>query len=698
LKRIGLAGNPNSGKTTIFNQLTGLSQKTGNYPGITTQISKGWMKGTSDEKIRILDLPGAYSLYPNTSDEEELLRLILHPKDVRILDLVVYVADITQLDKQLLLLTQLLDTGIPCVLLLNMADRLKAHQSDLIKQILEKRFNIRVFVHSAWEKDKIQALKEWISTNTDEATHSLPDAIYELNQEELAIIGNSELVTAEMPMYKKLLFVHHSKLKDLPAIRQKLPLRQDKRDLIRMQIGETLRRYEILDGLEREMQKVLFHKRESRSDKFDKLFTHRFFGPIIFILLLLFIFQAIYAWSEIPMGMIDNLFSFLGEQLRIAIPAGRLQDFLINGVLAGLNGILVFVPQIALLFFLIGCMEESGYMARAVFLFDYLMKKFGLSGKSIISLMSAGACAIPAVMSARTIENKVERLITILVAPFVSCSARIPVYTILIGLAIPAITVAGIFDLRALVFTSLYLISIITALIAGLILKFLFKRDKERTLLIEFPSYRVPKLSNLLQLMYVKTRTFVIEAGKIILIISMILWFMGSYGPGKSMQNAENQARTEALAQNLSIDETEALIASFRLEASFAGKLGHQLEPLIEPLGYDWKIGIALLASFAAREVFVGTLATLYSMKNTDDHLGLQDKLKAELHPEHGRKVFNFATSISLIIFFIFSMQCMSTLAIVKRETNTWKWPIIQFFVMGILAYFAAFGTYQLLS
>ena len=465
-----------------------------------------------------------------------------------------------------------------------------------------------------------------------------------------------------------------------------------------MQIAETMKRYELLQVLEQAVQKILRKPMKSRSDKMDRIITHPVFGALIFFGILIFVFQAIYAWAELPMNYIDAIISSLGGGMRRALGDGLVSDFLVDGILAGLGGIIVFVPQIAILFFLLGVMEESGYMARAVYMFDHVMRRFGLSGRSMVSLMSAGACAIPAVMSARSIENKKERLITILVSPFVSCSARIPVYTILIGLAVPAVTVLGVFNLKGLVFTGLYFASVLAALIFGFILKFFFKRDQSSELVIELPHYKIPNFKNVFIQMWSKTKSFVFEAGRIILIISMILWFLGSFGPADAMVEAENTARIEAESQQLDAEGVSAYISSRKLEASYAGKIGKWMEPVIEPLGYDWKIGIALLASFAAREVFVGTMATIYSMEHQDNEQMLQERLASEINPNTGKKVFNFATSISLLVFFLLAMQCMSTLAIVKRETGTWKWPVLQFFGMSGLAYLAAYVVYQFLS
>ncbi len=696
MKRVGLAGNPNSGKTTLFNSLTGLLQKTGNYPGVTTEVHTAETSIPDGQHVRLYDLPGAYSLYPNTSDEFELVKLLLSNQPEGNLDLIVYVADITELDKQLLLLTQLLDLGLPCVMLLTMVDKLDEQEANAIQRRLSEYFTIPILLHRSDKKSLIKKTKEWIGHQLSVSpTSSKPH--FTISEDGMAILAEVNYLNSEDNIYYRWLQLHHEGKNGIPSRINEVPVAFTQKQT-KFQIAETMSRYESLQLLEQNIKKILQKPTQSRSDSIDKVVTHPFFGGVIFLILLFFIFQAIYAWAEFPMNFIDSSVGLIGEGLRRILGQNMFADFIVDGLLAGLGGIIIFIPQIAILFFLLGIMEESGYMARAVYMFDHVMRRFGLSGRSMVSLMSAGACAIPAVMSARAIQNNKERLITILVAPFISCSARIPVYTILIGLAVPATTVLGLFNLKGLVFTALYVASIFAALFFGFVLKFFFKRNRSSELLIELPHYKIPNLRNVGVQMWNKTKAFVVEAGKIILLISMALWFLGSYGPGDRMIEAENRTRMEAVQNEMTQSQIDAAVASSRLEASYAGAIGKWMEPIIEPLGYDWKIGIALLASFAAREVFVGTMATIYSMENQEDELGLQARLAGEVNPKTGVKVFNFATSISLLVFFLLAMQCMSTLAIVKRETNSWKWPLVQFVGMTILAYTSAYFTYQWLS
>jgi ferrous iron transport protein B len=467
---------------------------------------------------------------------------------------------------------------------------------------------------------------------------------------------------------------------------------------LKAQVDETMMRFDQFSPL---LRRYLTHQQEggsSISQQLDRILTHRIFGPIIFFLIMLLIFQSIYAWATYPMDAIDWIFAALGSGIQSTLGDGWLSSLLIDGLLAGLGGIVVFVPQIAILFFLISILEEVGYMARAAFMFDRLMQAFGLNGRSIVALISGGACAIPAVMSTRTISNWKERLITILVTPFISCSARIPVYTVLIGFAVPAVTVAGIFNLRGLAFMGLYLLGIIAALLAAFVFKLILKTREHSFLMLEMPEYRMPVMRNVWINVWEKVKTFVLEAGKVILAISVVLWLLASFAPPGEMEQAEAEARTEATEQSLDETATEDLIAAKQIETSYAGRLGKIIEPAIRPLGFDWKIGIALITSFAAREVFVGTMATIYSIGSESDEVSVRDRMATEVDPATGKPVYNRATSWSLLLFYVFAMMCMSTLAVVKRETKSWKWPVIQFVFMTALAYFSSLAAYQWLS
>ncbi len=500
--------------------------------------------------------------------------------------------------------------------------------------------------------------------------------------------------------YRTLLWAHHfSKLHFLSSKEKEILdtiCREEGFHDLRLQIDETLQRFRIFTPvLERVRKKG---EKSTLTDRLDAVLTHRRFAPVIFFVIMFFVFQAIYAWAELPMGWIENGFAALNGFLKNTMPGGWFTDLLTDGLLAGLSGILVFIPQIAILFFLITLLEEVGYMARAVFIFDRLMQKFGMNGRSIVALISGGACAIPAIMSTRTISNEKERLITILVTPFISCSARIPVYAVLIGFAVPPTNVLGVFNLQGLAFMGLYLLGIAAAFVAAFVFKKILKSNETSWLMMELPPYRSPVWSNVWHVIVEKVKSFVVEAGKVILIISIVLWALASYGPSGKMQAAENEAI--AMAQQQSLDETATadLVASRRIEASWAGHAGKFIEPAIAPLGFDWKIGVALLTSFAAREVFVGTMATLYSIGSSTDEMTLRQRLAEARHPESGEKVYTPAAALALLIFYVFAMQCMSTLAVVKRETGSWKWALIQFGFMTGLAYFGSWAVYQLLK
>ena len=696
---VALIGNPNCGKSTVFNQLTGLRQKVGNFPGVTVEKKVGNFQLANQSKVRLVDFPGTYSLYPTSQDERVVLNILANPKDPFYPDLLVYVANITHLEQHLLLFTQIRDLGIPTLLALNMADAARKEQIWYDTAALQASLKVPVIAISARDGENIPQLKKEISQLIAEPKQKL-SAFYDLSkgEKDLAKVVQSKL-KIDNP-YLALLIAQNS---------GRLPfLNQSDRDHINdhiiengfnrlsMQVREVMQRYDRFTPMLKKAIQRPEGQGLSLTDKIDNIVTHNIWGPVIFFSLMLLMFQAIYSWSGLPMDLIDAGFANLNNLVKTTLPEGWVSDLLTDGIIAGLGGILIFIPQIAILFLLISILEEVGYMARAVYMFDNVMQRFGLNGRSIVALVSGAACAIPAVMSTRTISNWKERLISIMVTPFISCSARIPVYTVLIGFVVPATASWGIFNAQGLAFMGLYLLGIVAALGSAYILKRLLHSEERSFLMLELPEYRMPVVKNVLLNVWEKVKTFTIEAGRIILIVSIVLWVLASYGPGNKIAEAETQAITLAQQKNFSETQTADLIAANKIEASYAGHLGKFIEPAIRPLGFDWKIGIALITSFAAREVFVGTMATIYSIGSEEDEGSIKDRMAREKNPLTGRPVYDFATSLSLLIFYVFAMMCMSTLAVVKRETNSWKWPIIQFFFMTGLAYFGSLIVYQL--
>ena len=702
-----LVGNPNSGKSTIFNLLTGLRQKVGNFPGVTVDKKTGVCQIPGSRDVNIVDFPGTYSLYPTAKDERIVAQYLSDPTITKETDLVLYIADVTQLEKHLLLFTQILDLNIPVILGLNMTDIAMENQWMLDSGYLEEKLQVPVIQISGKTGAGVAALKmriaEVINTqNNKERIQKKP--FYDFSHAEKEVIESIKKTNPNLGDYQALLKAHHydwlesdndqfSK-NDIKARIDKVGFKS-----LPSQINETMARFnKFVPIAKRTVGTESRMKELSITDRIDSVLTHRFFGPIIFFVIMMFIFQSIFTWAGPLMDGIETIFGWLSIGIRNTFPAGWLTDLVVDGIIAGIGGVVIFVPQIAILFLLISLLEEVGYMARAVSMFDHTMQRFGLNGRSIVALVSSGACAIPAIMSTRSISNRKERLITILVTPFISCSARLPVYAILIAFVVPPERVLGIFNMQGLTFMGLYLLGIIAALGSAFILKLILKSDEKSYLLMELPVYRLPAFKSIFLTVYEKVKTFVIEAGKVIFFISIILWFLASFGPGNSLQEAETLAINTANQKGLNEDDTDNLVASYKLEYSYAGKLGKLIEPAIEPLGYDWKIGIALITSFAAREVFVGTMATIYSIGSSDDESTIQEKMAAEINQKTGQPVYTMATALSLLIFYVFAMQCMSTLAVVKRETKSWKWPALQFVFMSLVAYLSSFLVYQIFS
>lgn len=693
---IALIGNPNTGKTSVFNALTGLNQKVGNYPGITVEKKEGICKLPRGVKAHIIDLPGTYSLNASSLDENVVIELLLNKNDKDFPDVAVVVSDVENLKRNLLLYTQIKDLEIPTILVINMADRMKYKGISLNIEHLERELQTKIALISTRKKEGIDNLKQLISNykelpttpclNASEIDNDYFDKLRKTFPNQL--LYKLWLVITQDVNFGK---TDRNEIAAIASFKTK-----SKADLKRLQQKETIKRYQFINNTLKEGLTVDASQAKDLRTKFDRILTHKVWGYLIFFLILLTIFQAIYDWSGIPMDFIDGAFASLSDWVKNTLPAGAFTNLLAEGIISGLGGIVIFIPQIAFLFFFIAILEETGYMSRVVFLMDRIMRRFGLSGKSIVPLISGTACSIPAIMATRNIENWKERLITILVTPFTTCSARLPVYLIIIALVIPEGSVLGL-SYQALTLMLLYLIGFGAAVISAYILNKVLKIKSKTYFVVEMPNYKLPLFKNIALTVLEKTKSFVFGAGKIILAMSIILWFLGSYGPGEQFNNAETIVTKTYASQNLNKDDLHQKIASHKLEHSFIGIAGRTIEPVIKPLGYDWKIGIAVVSSFAAREVFVSTLATIYSVGN-DDEDTIKNRMAGEVNPNIGGPLFNFASGISLLLFYAFAMQCMSTLAIVKRETNTWKWPTLQLVIMTAIAYITALVAYQFLK
>lgn len=696
--KIALVGNPNTGKTSLFNQLTGLNQKVGNYPGITVDKKVGYCQLTPDLKAQILDLPGTYSINATSADEHIVFDTLVNDQNPDYPDVVVVVTEIENLKRNLFLFTQIKDLGIPTILVINMVDQLKKKGIQIDHEALEMALKTKVILMSARKNIGIDELKEAIINYHSLNTSSVADVSERIRGFFFEHIKDA---FPQYSLYKSWLLITRDEPTTFitPEIQDKLDLFRSKEDKIKhFQHKEAIYRYQVIHEILKKTYQVDRAKGSDLRGILDRILTHKVFGYVIFAVVLMLIFQSVYAWASIPMDWIDATFAQLSEYTKSQMPSGKFTDLLTDGIIPGIGGILIFIPQIAILFFFVAILEETGYMSRVVFLMDKIMRQFGMSGKSVLPLVSGTACAIPAIMSSRNIESWRERLITILVTPFVTCSARLPVYAILIALIIPEKTYYGIFNLQGLTLMVLYLLGFAAAFSSAMLLNYVLKIKNKSFFIIELPNYQIPSLKNIGLTVWDKTKAFVWEAGKIILAISIVLWFLASHG-NKNFNQAESTIAAQNAQNNITADHQtlENQISSYKLEHSYLGQIGKGIEPVIRPLGYDWKIGIALISSFAAREVFVGTLATIYSVGDSSENTStIKEQMKAE-KDSNGKPIFNFSTGISLLLFYAFAMQCMGTLAIVKRETNTWKWPVLQLTGMGLLAYLIALTAYQIL-
>lgn len=696
-----MVGNPNSGKSSLFNYLTGLNQRVGNFPGVTVDKKMGQSKISENLQATIIDLPGSYSLYPKRSDEWVAYKVLLN-QDANIKpNMILLVADASNLKRNLLFCSQIIDLGIPVVIAFTMMDIAKRKGTQIDIPGLERELGVPIVQVNPRKSKGLEQLKKVIEQSAENLYH--PPARGFIDNHALAAdaINGVKNHYPEISNYKAIHYLinHEQFLLDegMQDTIEQIEI-ENKFNPTKTQAEEIMQRYGRIKHIMQQtvveadpLQKAMFNER------LDDILMHRVWGYVILITVLFLLFQSVFWVAKYPMDGIEWLFGEFGGLLSNMLPISWWSDLLINGVIAGLSGIIIFIPQIMILFGLITILEDTGYMARISFLTDKLMRKVGLNGKSVMPMISGFACAVPAIMSARNIENKKERLLTIMITPLMSCSARLPVYTILIALVIPSKLYFGFLSLQGLVMMGLYLMGTVMALIVAWVMKWFIKSAERSFFILELPSYRSPRWKNAITTMIEKAKIFVFDAGKIIMIISLLLWVLSTYGPAKKM--AAVTAKYEQLVKQnpQQANELNKERRTELLQSSFAGSLGKAIEPVIRPLGYDWKIGIALITSFAAREVFVGTMATLYSVGDDADNNNttLRQKMAAAVR-EDGTKVYNLATGLSLLVFYVLAMQCMSTLAVVKRETRSWKWPMIQLVYMTGLAYVMSWIVYTI--
>ena len=699
--KVALVGNPNTGKSTLFNLLTGLNQKVGNFPGITVDKKVGYCKLADGKTAEIIDLPGTYSLYPKSKDEGIVFQVLADKNNTSYPDVIILVADATNLRRNLLLCSQVADLGLPMLLVLNMTDMARKEGIHINVNMLAKRLGIQVVAMSARKNDGLDTLKKALANTTTISTQIngvdanlfAPEAIVAVKQK--INIDNDYYALQVLHQHEHLTFFTPQQQQEIEAIEKEFNFESSK-----SQGAETVARYRYLSTV---LTDIIFdtgaERKFKNTDKLDQVLTHKVWGFAIFLLILFVIFNAIFSWASYPMDIIEGTFGWLTNLGHEYLPAGLLTDLLLDGVVAGLGGIVIFVPQIAILFGFISILEDTGYMARVTFMMDKMMSKVGLSGKSVVPMIGGLACAVPSIMAARNIESWKDRMITIMVTPLVSCSARLPVYILIISIIIPSESVWGIINKQAIALMFMYLVGIAAAVIVAWLMKFLIKAKEKSYFIMELPVYRMPRWKNVALTVYEKSKTFIFEAGKVIIAISIVLWVMASFGPGDRFEKIDQKYATALADTSQNTDHINSLISSEKLENSYVGILGHAIEPAIRPLGYDWKIGIALITSFAAREAFVGTMATIYSVDGGDEDTGtIRERMIASKNSVTGLPIYTFATGISLMLFYAFAMQCMSTVAVVYRETKSWKWPMIQLIYMTAMAYVAALVAYQFLK
>jgi ferrous iron transport protein B len=669
-KQILLVGNPNVGKSTVFNLLCNKKQKTGNYAGVTVASHLGNYT-YKNEDVELVDLPGSYSIYPTSEDEAIFSKFLIEEQQEYAG--VVYMLEALSIKRGLLLFQQIQDLGIPILLVVNQIDQSERRGVTLDLEKLATLLNVKVISSNAKKKLGMNELREAIFNNDFASSNQVS---FEIPLEQKGLIFKILTQKKEENQYKVwTLLSSNAYLGKLESVDEQIS-KEDAKCLVpkRLQTQETIRRYQNIDKI---ISQVIHKKaqfKELLTEKLDKVLVHPFWGYILFAVVLLFIFQSVYFLAEFPMNWIDSFFTWLSAFANTHLPEGPINSLVSSGIIPGIGGIIIFAPQIGILLYFLYLLEDSGYMSRVIFLMDRFLRPFGLNGKSIVPLVSGTACAIPAIMSTRNIENVKERLITILVTPFMTCAARLPVYSIIIGLIISDKTFFGI-NHKAIALMAMYLLGFLMSLLASLVLKFVIKNKGKTFLVMDLPTYKMPLFGYDFKLVLGKVWEFITGAGKIIFLVSIIIWFFSYIGP---TQNEKDMVSTDV-----------------KLENSYLAKMGKTIEPAIAPLGYDWKMGVGILTSFVAREVFVGTMSTLYSLGDDEPETKIIDKMKKDKKP-NGELVFSFATGLSILIFYAFAMQCVSTIAVVYKETKSLKWTIIQLVGMSILAYFASFIVYQI--
>ncbi len=673
--RIAITGNPNCGKTSVFNSLTGLNQQVGNYAGTTVEIKSGVLTYNQKQKARIIDLPGTYSIYPKSKDEEIAIDALINPSSKESPDVILVVCDASNLKRNLLYFSQVADLGKPVILVLTMMDIAEKKGLDINLVLLSLNLGIRVVPVNPRNGKGIDKLKDTIF-NTLLATQNHLIDIYNLAP---------DLITEER--------IRHPEFNDFQCFLAIYKNQREKLDDLLSE--ETIQRYSAINNILLDSVTQKTAEKEQFSNRLDKILTHRIWGYVIFLFILFIIFESIFSISKFPMLWIQNSFSWFGDFFTSHFPEGPLNDLIVNGVIAGLSGVIVFLPQIILLFAFIAVLEDSGYMARVSFMMDKLMRRVGMNGKSVVPLISGVACAVPSIMATRNIENWKERIITIMVIPLMSCSARLPVYTLLISMITPDKMLWGVFNVQGLILMGMYLIGFFSAIAAAWVMKFLIKAKERNYFILELPTYKAPRLKNILLTLIEKSRTFVWEAGKVIVAVSVILWMAASFGPGNSFAEIDAKYANKNLSNELNAKEISNKIKSEKLFASYAGHFGRFIEPAIQPLGFDWKIGIALFSSLAAREVFVGTMATIYNLGDESNSLSIRDRMMEERDPITNKPKYTMAVAFSLMLFYAFALQCMSTIATVYKETKTWKWASLQFLYTSGLAYLVSLVIFQ---